>query len=285
MSARGRDFERPLGELLPLHLGEVEFGGRRGEGEGLRIEMGRGDRDLARQMGGHRHERGRADDFDPLDDRRLHRVRLRDDEALEAPVPAAERDGEDPSHRPHRPIQAQFSHHGPSAQPVELDALFPHEEPHRDREIEGASLLADVGRSEVDRDLAGRKRSPRVLERGENALPSFAHGALRESHDREGGEPRADIHLHLHQIAFDPVERGRGDLCEHGSAPGREGIGSPERRAETERSASGRGGSMVLSEGAVWSGEAQTKLGPACAGSPACRRGREAPGRGPPAPP
>src|SRR3989442_2939332 len=54
-----------------------------------------------------------------------------------------------------------------------------------------------------------------VGDRGEHALATLLHGALRQAHGRERGEAVRDVGLDLHQVGVDPQHGGRADTGEH----------------------------------------------------------------------
>src|SRR5207247_1981451 len=81
------------------------------------------------------------------------------------------------------------------------------EDAQRDREIEAARILGQLGRGEIDRDAARRKFEASVVERGAHAVACFAHFRIRQSDDVKGGQSRPQVYFHGHFRRVDTRER------------------------------------------------------------------------------
>ena len=53
----------------------------------------------------------------------------------------------------------------------------------RYREVEAAAALRQIGRSEIDRDLAIRERESGLFDRRLDPFPALLHGSLHEAND------------------------------------------------------------------------------------------------------
>ncbi len=65
----------------------------------------------------------------------------------------------------------------------------------RDRQIEAAGFLRQIGRREIDGDPARRKFELRILQRRANAIARFAHLGLRQTDQVHGRKPAGQMHL------------------------------------------------------------------------------------------
>src|SRR5213594_3627917 len=105
-----------------------------------------------------------------------------------SPAARRERHRQRAAHRPDRPLKPQLTEHRHPPQPLRRDLFRGGEDPDRDRQVEGAAVLADVGRGEVHGDALQGERIARVRERGVHPLATLLHGSLRQPHGSEGGE-------------------------------------------------------------------------------------------------
>jgi hypothetical protein len=85
----------------------------------------------------------------------------------------------------------------------------------RDREVEARPFLAQLGRSEIDRDPPQR---PLELGRGDPAshpLLGLLAGTVGQPDDRERRQPALEVRLDLDPARVEP-DQGMGDrACEH----------------------------------------------------------------------
>src|SRR5205807_9224712 len=86
---------------------------------------------------------------------------------------------------------------------------------YRKRQVEARSRLAQVRGREVRGHALQRKLEPGVEHRGPNALARLAHGRIGKSHDGEGGQPAAEVHLDGDLARVDSLDGERGNACEH----------------------------------------------------------------------
>ena len=82
-----------------------------------------------------------------------------------------------------------------------------------------AALLGEVGRCEIDGDALRRQRQTNGVQRAAHALAALGHGFIRQPDNGEGGEPGADLDLHVDSARFDPFESDRRDPREHRENP------------------------------------------------------------------
>lgn len=206
VAARGGDFERALRARLADHIGEI---GRRCGGE--RVEPGRGDggEPPVRRVGEVRAQRGqigRAVHGHARHERRLGRARQRQVElggvrrrrprgrrfglrgrAVVVRLLAARRAArhrERAAHRPQRARERQLARELAAVERAGRKLAARGENAERDRQIEAAGLLRQIGRREVDGDAPHGKLEPAVLQRGAHALAAFAHFEIGQPDDR-----------------------------------------------------------------------------------------------------
>ena len=78
-----------------------------------------------------------------------------------------------------------------------------------------AAFLGEVGGSEINRDPLRRQAEPDRVQRTAHPLAAFGHGLVRQADDGEGGDARADLHLHVNAARLDALESDRRDSREH----------------------------------------------------------------------
>ena len=77
----------------------------------------------------------------------------------------------------------------------------------RDRQIVAPRFLRQIGRRQVDRDLARRYFEAGILQCSTHAIARLAHFGVRKSHEMDPGQAPADVHLHRHARGGDAGER------------------------------------------------------------------------------
>ena len=121
------------------------------------------------------------------------------------------------------PVRRQLADDGEGAGPLEGDLAAAKEQSQRDRQVEPARVLLQVGGGQVDHDPIDRPAVSRIDDRPLDPVRALAHRGLRQAHqDRLGIRGEGDIDLDLDRGRVDSDERVRGELREHGrlSAPG-----------------------------------------------------------------
>ena len=210
MAARRGDFERPLGMGLAPDVGEVLV-----EAPRLPVELphrkrlGGGYLLLAGQIGERLAERLHADDLNPLDDGRLGHVGTGQHDARQPLGTRPERQRQDAPHRHHRTVERQLAREHRPLQPLGRDALHGRKNSHGDGQVEAGTLLAQVGRSEVDHHLAAREALARVLEGGADALLALLDGVVGQPHQVEAQPAPGDVDLDGHRHGVDSHDCSR----------------------------------------------------------------------------
>ena len=197
------DLERPLGGLLALDLGKLGIVGRLlaqlrhrraqhlaavavvDQGEQAR---GRQDLDVAAEPGGLAAARRRADQ-------------------AEAVARGRERCRQDAAHRADRAIERQLAQRQIAPRRIRRDRTDRDQHRERDRQVEVAALLEQVGRRQVDGDPPGRQADAQSTERAAHALAQFADRLVGQADDRERGQAGADLHLDVDRLDVDAGER------------------------------------------------------------------------------
>ncbi len=150
----------------------------------------------------------------------LSRVRPWQNQRTVTPFLAAGGDRERSAHGPQTSTQAELPNQTETVYSILRDDAHSDEKAHSDGQIEGASLLGHIRRSEIHRDATGRKGVPHIVERGGNALPSLTDRTLWEPDDDERGQPHGQIHFDGDRVTLDPLYGSRADVCEDRGSPG-----------------------------------------------------------------
>jgi hypothetical protein len=212
MPARGGDFERALGLGLALDLGQVGVAGksrRRRHGEGCQhFAPGEVGADLQQVL--------RRQDFHAFDQRGFRRAFERQDEGARGVVPGgvpgvvpwsgfvADRGahGERAAHRAQVAGEREFAGEFVGIQPGRLDLFRGDQDAERDRQVETAGFLGQVGRGEVHGDAPLRELEAAVLDRGAHAVAGFLDFGVGQADQGEGRQAGGEMD-------FDRDFRGR----------------------------------------------------------------------------
>ncbi len=149
----------------------------------------------------HLGQGAQADDLDPVDQRRLGGVRAGDDHPVQPPRGRGDRHRQRTGRGHEGAVERELA---PDGVPFETDIrklAVRGQHPHREREIETGTLLADARGREVDDHATGRPLEPRALH---GRADPFARVADRRSrHPREGERRQAapDRGLHHDDLA------------------------------------------------------------------------------------
>jgi hypothetical protein len=211
VAAGGCDFERAFGAFLALDVGEVERDASCLEDFRLRPR----EHLRALEVVGELDERGRRDDLDlGARPRRFRPACGRADRALAARI-GADGGGKGAGDRGDRAVEAEFAQYRESRQRVVRDGADRRHQPERDGQVVVASLLGQIGRSEIDGDAPRRQRQPGRDHGRAHALARFGDRLVGQPHDGERRHPRRDLHLHVDWPDLDALERHRGDALDH----------------------------------------------------------------------
>ena len=101
---------------------------------------------------------------------------------------------------------------------VGRDGAHGHHHGERNRQIEVAALLGQVGGGQVDRDVLEGQAQADGVQRIAHALAALGHGLVGQADDGQHVLARADAHLHLDRPRLDADEGDGRDLAVH-SAP------------------------------------------------------------------
>jgi hypothetical protein len=102
--------------------------------------------------------------------------------------------------------------------PVALHLSRARQNSDRDGEVEGAPLLAHVGRGEVHGDPLGGHLEAGVLQRRDHPLLAFLDGAHGEADRGKGGKSAGHVRLDGDQIRIDAENGARKYASKHGRA-------------------------------------------------------------------
>ena len=184
VAARGGDFQRPPGGLHALHLGQIRP--RRELGDPGRLR--RAEHLAATEMVDEGEEVGRRQHLDA---------------PAQAASPPCAAGQIKPSSRADAPIAAGSTPatglSEPSSDSSPRAANWPISSrgntsmaastAERDRQVEMAAFLEQIGRSEIDQHPARRQGEAHRCQRRPHALARLAHGLVRQSDDEKCGQP------------------------------------------------------------------------------------------------
>ena len=194
--ARSRHLHSAFNVLLTLHVGEIEFRPSLALGEFLLHVNDRALDDLRAVQEFHDfHHRLHAINFQPTDYGRLTRILLGKNETLKPFGPGLYGDGQHALDGLQSAIERQLPHDDEFLQRVLGDLVGTAEYAHGNGQVVRRSLLADVGRGHVHRELVSRIGVAAVLERRDDALLAFLHGAVGKS-DEDEVHAAAEIHFY-----------------------------------------------------------------------------------------
>lgn len=112
-----------------------------------------------------------------------------------------------PAHRAKLTCQRQFADELMAFQRPGGELAARGKDPERDRQVEPARVLGQVGRRKIDRDAARGKLESGVVERCANAVLGFANFGIRQADDGERGQSRAEVNLDSDFRCADSDER------------------------------------------------------------------------------
>jgi hypothetical protein len=191
-----------LALALSLDVGEVGINGCRRGGGGDR----RRERRLPLQMRAHLEQGGRGQHPHTGNQSAFGRALRRQHEAASR-VARAARHGERTAHRAQLARERELARELVRIELRGGQLTGRSEDAERDRQVEAAAFLRQLGRREIDRDPPRRELEAAVRERSAHAFAAFLHLRLREPDDGEAGEPGPDVHLDVDRGGVEPGER------------------------------------------------------------------------------
>ena len=211
----GRHHERPLGELLPAHVGEIDF---------VRAEFGEelfdlADDRFARELSGEDAdgfaEGADTKDGDRLDDGGLAGIGGRHEETLDAALARRHRHGQRPFHGPHGAVERQLADAGERLLRIELELSRGRQHAERDRQIEAPRVLGQVGRGQVNDGASGGPIVAEIGERPLDAMRALLHRLLRQADQHGLGQTVGAIDFRFDGQRIDAHEGEGVELGEH----------------------------------------------------------------------
>ena len=149
------------------------------------------------------HDAGQVDardDVDAVYESRLTRVGVgHEDPLVSAPAKPA-RGHQHAIDVPHGPVERELAEKSRARR--RLETLMGEQDRDRDRKVEAASVLAHLGRRQVDGEPSLRKRHPAVADRRTHAVARLLHGRRRQAHEKEVRLAVGCVRLHLDVPAF-----------------------------------------------------------------------------------
>ena len=202
--------ERPLGGLLALDVLEVE-GRDRDLGQ---RRLGRGQHLGALEMVDQGEQGVRRQDLDAARPGRLAALGRRADQPALAGV-GVDRRRQHPGHRADPPVQRQLAQGRVAADLVGGQDPHGDQQAERDRQVEVAAFLEQVGGRQVHGDALGRQRQAEGAERGAHPLAAFGDRLVGQADHGEGGQAGRHLHLGVDVDHVDAPERHRIHARDH----------------------------------------------------------------------
>jgi ADP-ribose pyrophosphatase len=212
VTPRRGELERASRPLLAAHVCQV---GRARDGPVLPRGLGTGRRPpLAPQV---RHRLGEMSKGDRLDagERNLEPGLGRAEESREAGATGALRRRERTAHWAQPAVEGELADRGVPREPVGRDLTRGGEHCERDRQVEPRSLLAELGRGQVDGDPTVRPLELGRRDPAPNPLLRLLTGAVGEADDREGRHPELEMRFDLDPPRVESHERVGDRASEH----------------------------------------------------------------------
>ncbi len=210
MVASGGDFKRPLGGLLPLYVGKVEFrftGNPHGwfrPGQNLRAAkvVGKGDEAARRQ-------------YVDVGTRPccLRTAGMRADKPFLLPV-SADCSGQDTSHRCYRTVERQLTQNEIGLDRIRWNGANRRHKPDGNGQIIMRPFFRQVSRRQIDRHPLGWHGQAGSVEGRLHPLPAFRHSLVRQADDGHAHLARRHHHLHVDRHSLYALERHRANVLE-----------------------------------------------------------------------
>ncbi len=228
MATGGSDFERTLGALLTLDVGEVE----RAAVELADFRLRAREHLRALEMIGELNERQRRDDLDLRRGPGCFRpAGRRTNQTLPARI-GADRRRQHAGHGCDAAVEPELAQHGEAGKRIGGNGADRGHQPERDRQVVMATLLGQIGGREIDGDAACRQRQAGGDQRRAHALLCFRCRLVGQPDDVEGGQTGGDLHLHVDGAGLDTLESDRRDALDHWICP----LTRSQRVAEADKS-------------------------------------------------
>ena len=195
------DFQRAPGQRLAAHFAEVRAVAGGGTALGA---LGDGQFAASAQVRAHFEQGACAAHVDVADEGGLGGVVTRHDDAATGARRAHHR-RQHAVHRAQLAGQCQFAEKFETLQGIARNAAIGGKDAERDRQVETAAVLGQVGWRQTHRDLALRIVELAIEDRRAHAVAGFAHGRLRQTHDGGARQAAGQVHLADHQGCADAV--------------------------------------------------------------------------------
>jgi len=186
-----RNFQRAPGQRLTAHVGEVVAAGkgRRAFG-GMRQRQGA---DAAEVRAGFQ-QRARDPHFDAINQRRFDGAGWRQDQAAPG-CACGQGGGHCAIHGTDLAGQGQFAQAFGCGQRSERNLAAGGEDAERDRQVEAAAFLGQVGRGQVDGDAATGKFELCAVDGGAHPILALANCGFGQADDRHRRQAAGQVHL------------------------------------------------------------------------------------------
>ena len=212
VASRCRDLQRAPRDGLAHHVREV---GRRLR-RGAHVRDPRRGRWPAVPQRGDEHGKGwRARHAGNADQRGLCRVALWHHQRAGRHSQGALRQRQDSPNRANPAVETKLARHQQSIGRCGRQLACGNEQAERDGQVKGRTVLAHVGRREIDGDAPRGHLEPGVGDGGQDALARLLHSTRGQADNRPRGESAGDIDFDGHIVRFHAEHGGRLDGGEH----------------------------------------------------------------------
>jgi len=202
--------------FLPLDLGKVVTGFKATLEESSHVDPVGSDIPLTVQELNHFGKLRDTDNVDSLDHRPLWCVFPGDDDSGKSGGPCRHCHGKAAANRLYAAVKGQFTEEKVLLEPLTLDDAGGRQDADGDGKVEGCPLFLQVGRGQVDGDLAGGEIVTGVLQGRLDPVLALLDGAVGEADGGELGKPLGDVHLHVDDNGVNTQEGAGKGLGEHG---------------------------------------------------------------------
>lgn len=218
MAAAGRDDEGTLGEFLAANVGEIHVVGVKLGEQLVDARDDRLGRKLAGQDADRVGERADAVDGDRLDHGGLAGVARRQHQLRDAGLRRRHRHRQGALDRPNAAVEGQLAHRGEVFQLIGQQLSRCYQQRQRDRQVETAGVLAEIGRSEVDDGAAGMTGVTEIGQSTLDAMHALLDRHLWQADEDRFGQTRCGIDLGFDRNGVDAHEREGVQFGEHARA-------------------------------------------------------------------
>src|SRR5581483_7457707 len=221
VSASASNLERSLGGLLPPNVFEVDQESLGVAQQRVAIHLKRSDSVSGIHEMDDVEQGANGKNLHPANHGGLARIEFRHNQTRDFLSPCLDGDRQCAAHATDPTVEGQFTHEKTVTNLLLIEPSVSPQDAESHRQVETRTFFADIGGSQVDRDLSGRDIVATILERRTNTVAALAH--------RRVGKPNrvkvifvhsdaGNVHFHFNDVGIDAVHGGAQGFIEHDSA-------------------------------------------------------------------